>query len=182
MRPTFMHPWLIVHPGQMIRRLTIVACLVLSGCSWLMNPPQLRGNKIDSDQMQELTPGVSTKADVTAVVGSPTAHDSFDDNVWLYISEMTQSRIGRTLGETQQHVIVMTFDQAGVLRTIDEKDKADALPVRVVSRTTPSPGTEASFLQQLLGNIGRFNPGGALGSSGGGGSSAGGSPTGLSVQ
>ena len=27
----------------------------------------------------------------------------------------------------------------------------------VVARTTPSPGTEASFLQQLFGNIGRFN-------------------------
>jgi outer membrane protein assembly factor BamE (lipoprotein component of BamABCDE complex) len=174
MRPPFMHS------GQIIRRLTVVACLMLSGCSWLMNPPQLRGNKIDPEQMQELTPGVSSKADVTAVVGSPTAHDSFDDNIWLYISEMTQSRIGRTLGETQQHVVVMTFDQAGILRNVEQKDKADALPVRVVSRTTPSPGTEASFLQQLLGNIGRFNPGG-LGSSGGGGN-AGGSPNGLSLQ
>ena len=45
----------------------------------------------------------------------------------------------------------------------------DALPVSVVSRTTPSPGTEASFLQQLLGNIGRFNPaGGATPGIGGG--------------
>jgi outer membrane protein assembly factor BamE (lipoprotein component of BamABCDE complex) len=77
---------------------------------------------------------------------------------------MTQSRIGRTLGDLSQHVVVMTFDQNGVLKSIDEKTKEDALPVRVVSRTTPSPGTEASFLQQLLGNIGRFNPGGAMGS------------------
>jgi outer membrane protein assembly factor BamE (lipoprotein component of BamABCDE complex) len=107
------------------------------------------------------------------VIGSPTAHDSFDDNIWLYISELTQSRIGRTLGELQQHVVVMTFDQGGVLQKVEERDKADALPVSVVSRTTPSPGTEASFLQQLLGNIGRFNPGGALGSSGSGGGAGG---------
>ncbi|MBS0640394.1 MAG: outer membrane protein assembly factor BamE [Proteobacteria bacterium] len=134
-----------------------------------MNPPQVRGNKIDPEQMKELTPGVSTKADVTAVVGSPTAHDTFDDNIWIYISEMTQPRIGRTLGDLSQHVVVMTFDQGGVLRNIEEKTKADALPVSVVARTTPSPGTEASFMQQLLGNIGRFNPGGALGSRGSGG-------------
>lgn len=152
-----------------IRYMVLIACLALPACSWLMNPPQLRGNKIDPDQMKELTPGVSTKADVTAVVGSPTAHDTFDDNTWLYISELTQSRIGRTLGDVSQNVVVITFDQKGVLKSIEEKTKADALPVRVVSRTTPSPGTEASFLQQLLGNIGRFNPGGALGSRGSGG-------------
>jgi outer membrane protein assembly factor BamE (lipoprotein component of BamABCDE complex) len=168
-----MLPWLTV------RRLTLIACLALSGCSWLMNPPQVRGNKIDREQMAELNPGVSTKADVTAVIGSPTARDSFDDNVWIYISEMTQSRIGQTLGELSQHVVVLTFDQGGVLRNIDEKTKADALPVTVVRRITPSPGTEASFLQQLLGNIGRFNPGGPLGSSGGGGGSPGGAPNGL---
>jgi len=149
-----------------------------------MNPPQVRGNRIDSDQMAELNPGVSTKADVTAVVGSPTARDTFDDNTWIYIGEMTQSRIGQTLGEVSQHVVVMTFDQGGVLRNIEQKTKADALPVTVVRRITPSPGTEASFLQQLLGNIGRFNPGGALGSAGGGGGggSAGGAPNSLSGQ
>ena len=168
-------------PWPTARRLTLLACLALPGCSWLMNPPQVRGNRIDTVQMAELNPGVSTKADVTAVIGSPTARDSFDDNTWIYIGEMTQSRIGQTLGEVSQHVVVLTFDQGGVLRTIEQKDKADALPVRVIARTTPSPGTEASFLQQLLGNVGRFNPGGALGSSGGGGS-AGGAPNGLTGQ
>jgi hypothetical protein len=47
---------------------------------------------------------------------------------------------------------------------------ADAVPVAVASRTTPTPGNEASFLQQLLGNVGRFNPGGGMGSTGPGSS------------
>ncbi len=152
-----------------VRRVTLIACLALSGCSWLMAPPMVRGNKIDPDQMKELTPGVSTKADVTAVIGSPTAHGSFDDNVWLYISELTQPRIGRTLGELDQKVVVLTFDQGGTLKTVEERTKADGLPVSVVARTTPSPGTEASFMQQLLGNIGRFSPTGAGGGGVGGG-------------
>ena len=38
-----------------------------------------------------------------------------------------------------------------------ENQAPDSIPVSIVARTTPSPGTEASFLQQLLGNIGRFN-------------------------
>ncbi|MDB5399419.1 MAG: hypothetical protein QOF70_5107 [Acetobacteraceae bacterium] len=163
-----------------LRRLMLVSCLLLSSCGWLMPPPQLRGNKVDPESMKELTPGTSTKADVSAIIGSPTAHDSFDDNTWLYISEVTQQRIGRTLGELEQNVIVLNFDEGGVLKSIKSLDQADGLPVTVIARTTASPGTEASFMQQLLGNIGRFNPTGATtpGTASGGGT-AGGAPGGL---
>jgi outer membrane protein assembly factor BamE (lipoprotein component of BamABCDE complex) len=149
-------------------RLLLLGFLLLSSCSSLMPPPQVRGNKVDADALKELTPGTSTKADVTAVIGSPTARDSFDPNIWLYISELTQNRIGRTLGELEQEVVVVNFDDKGVLKGFQKFTKDDAQPVTVAERTTPSPGTEASFLQQLLGNVGRFNPAGGLGAQRGG--------------
>jgi outer membrane protein assembly factor BamE (lipoprotein component of BamABCDE complex) len=151
----------------------LISCLLLSSCGWLMPPPQVRGNKVDSESLKELVPGTSTKGDVSAIIGSPTARDTFDDNTWLYISEVTQQRIGRTLGELDQNVVVLSFDDKGVLKSVDKIDREAALPVTVIARTTPSPGTEASFMQQLLGNIGRFNPAGAASSTGG---SAGGAP------
>ena len=162
------------------RHLMLITCLLLSSCAWLMPPPQVRGNKVDPDALKELVPGTSTKADVSAVIGSPTAKDTFDDNTWLYISELTQERIGRTLGEVKQDVVVLNFNEKGVLTNIHNLDKANALPVSVSTRTTPSPGTEASFMQQLLGNIGRFNPAGVAGPSsgfGGSGLSGGGAPS-----
>ncbi len=164
------------------RHLTLIACLLLSAmalssCGWLMPPPQLRGNKVDPESLKELVPGTSTKADVSAIIGSPTARDTFDDNTWLYVSELTQERIGRTLGEIDQNVVVLNFDDSGVLKSVNKLNQADSLPVSVIARTTPSPGTEASFMQQLLGNIGRFNPAGAASPGGGGsGISAGGAP------
>ena len=130
--------------------------------------PQYRGNKVDKDQLQELTPGTSTRADVAALIGSPTIKAPFDDNTWIYISETTQSQVGRMPAVLDQNVLVLNFDDAGVLRQIEAKTKEDGLPVNVVSRTTPSPGTEASFLQQLFGNIGRFNALGAGAATGGG--------------
>jgi hypothetical protein len=60
-------------------------------------------------------------------------------------------------------VVELRFDNQGVLRHVTALGPNDALPVSVVSRTTPAPGTEASVMQQLFGNIGRFNPAGALG-------------------
>jgi outer membrane protein assembly factor BamE (lipoprotein component of BamABCDE complex) len=132
----------------------------------------VRGNHVDADQLKELTPGTSTRADVTALLGSPTARATFDDNTWMYISERTQPRIGATQAVLSQNVVVLTFNEQGVLQHVETRDKADQLPVAVIARTTPSPGTEASFLQQLFGNIGRFSAGSPISS----GVTAGGAP------
>jgi outer membrane protein assembly factor BamE (lipoprotein component of BamABCDE complex) len=141
--------------------LFVFACLLLGACSFLEWQPQLRGNRVDADQLKELVPGTSTRTDVTALIGSPTATATFDDNTWLYISEVTRPEIARTNGVLSQHVLVLTFNDQGVLQNIKQLNQDDSVPVSVVARSTPSPGTEASFLQQLFGNIGRFNPAGS---------------------
>jgi outer membrane protein assembly factor BamE (lipoprotein component of BamABCDE complex) len=94
----------------------------------------------------------------------------FDENTWLYITEVTRPRLGQTLGLLDQTVVVLSFDDRGTLTAIKTVNRDDAIPVSVASRTTPSPGTEASFMQQLLGNIGKFNAAGTSGFGGGGGS------------
>jgi outer membrane protein assembly factor BamE (lipoprotein component of BamABCDE complex) len=147
----------------------LALCLSMSACSWILPPPQTRGNKVDPDQLKELVPGTSTKADVTSLIGSPTQKATFDENSWLYITEVTRPRVGRTLGVLDQDVVVLTFDDRGVLTGVKKYTQDDAIPVSVASRTTPSPGTEASFMQQLIGNIGRYNPTGSGGFTAGGG-------------
>lgn len=137
--------------------LALFAGLLVGGCTYIGFEPQLRGNRIDADQLKELVPGTSTRADVTALVGSPTARATFDDNTWLYVSEVTQPRVARTQAVLKQNVVVLSFNDQGVLQDVKRLGQEDSIPVAMVSRTTPSPGTEASFLQQLFGNIGRFN-------------------------
>jgi outer membrane protein assembly factor BamE (lipoprotein component of BamABCDE complex) len=141
--------------------------LTLGACGVVSAPPVLHGARVDPDELKQLVPGTSTKADATSVLGSPTARATFDDNTWIYISESTHTRVGRLPGVGAQDVVVLTFDQAGTLRDVKHLDQDNSQPVTVVSRTTPSPGTEATFLQQLLGNVGKFNPGGSTGGTGG---------------
>src|ERR1700709_1145661 len=121
--------------------------LPLTSCAWLMPPPVQRGNKVIAAHLVASGSARSTKADVTALIGSPTARATFDDNSWLYISELTQQRPAQTPREIAQNVVVVTFDEKGVLQKVGTRDMADALPVTMVARTTPSPGTEASFMQ-----------------------------------
>jgi outer membrane protein assembly factor BamE (lipoprotein component of BamABCDE complex) len=151
-----------------IRSFALAAALLapvavpLAGCNgtgdFFSFPPQVRGNKIDEDQLAQLVPGTSTRQDVTALLGSPTVKGAFDDNRWIYVSEVTRPVIAGTQGIEDQHVVVVTFDDKGVLTGVQKRAQDDALPVQVVDRSTPSPGTEASWLQQLLGNVGKFTP------------------------
>ncbi len=140
-----------------LRSVLLAACLALGGCSFFEAKSQLRGNRVDADQLKELVPGTTTRADVTALIGSPTARATFDDNTWLYVSEVTRRRIARTDGVPSQNVLVLSFNDQGVLQDVKQVNQDEAVRVSIVARSTPSPGTEASFLQQLFGNIGRFN-------------------------
>ncbi len=139
--------------------LTLLGAGLLSGCSYLGFPSQARGDRVDAEQLKQLVPGVSSQADATALLGSPTAKDTFDQNTWIYVSELTRPVVGGTQTVENQRVVQLRFDNQGVLRGVTALGQRDALPVAIVARTTPAPGTETSVLQQLFGNVGRFNPG-----------------------
>jgi outer membrane protein assembly factor BamE (lipoprotein component of BamABCDE complex) len=154
------------------------ACLALpllgglAGCGvvHIFDPTvRQRGSRVDPDALKELIPGTSTRADVQALIGSPTAKATFDDNTWIYISQLTSTRIGRTPGVRSQTVVIMSFDANGTLRGIAQRTKDDGAPIAMAAGATPSPGSEASFLQQLFGNVGRFTPAGLPGGGGAGG-------------
>ena len=151
-------------------RLLRVALMILplSACSvfHIWDPLNVRrGALIDPDSLKELIPGTSTRADVTSVLGSPTARATFDDNSWIYYTAVTTTRIGRVPAVTKQSVLVCNFDANGTLRSIRQLDKKDAKQVAMAPGATPSPGSEASFMQQLLGNVGKFTPAGIPGGS-----------------
>ncbi len=148
---------------------------LLAGCGFFEAPSQVRGNLVDVDRLRELVVNTATRADAISLLGSPTARASFNDNDWIYIGQVTRPLIASTQAVLNQEVIVLNFDDAGVLRGIKRMDKANSLPVDVVARATPTPGGSASFMQQLMGNVGRFNPA-AAGSQAGGGIPGGGVP------
>jgi outer membrane protein assembly factor BamE (lipoprotein component of BamABCDE complex) len=163
--PTVRDTSVTVRRAPMRLTLLLAAGLWLGGCSIFAAPQQVRGNKVDPDVLAELVPGTSSRADVTALLGSPTAKGTFDENVWLYIGSVTRTRVARTQAMISMDVVKLTFDDAGVLRGIERLNMDDSLPVSVVARTTPSPGSDLSVMQQLFGNIGRFGAGGGGGPS-----------------
>ncbi len=148
--------------------------LALSGCALFAPIPTERGQMVEKEDYDKLVPGTTTRADVTALLGSPTSRATFDDNTWYYIGEVTAPvPLARPKIDHQQ-VLVLNFDGNGTLRGVRRLDQSNAHDVAMVSRVTPSPGSEASFMQQLIGNVGRYNPLGAAGGDTLGGSGLGG--------
>jgi outer membrane protein assembly factor BamE (lipoprotein component of BamABCDE complex) len=155
--------------------LAALALLALCACT-----PQIstHGYRFDEASLAQLEPGRTTQDGVTRLLGSPSSVATFDPRVWYYISQRTEHKSFYQDRVVEQKVITVSFDDRGVLKSIDHHGLDDAHDVALVARETPTSGQELSLLQQFLGNIGRFNPPGEKGAPGNTGTRPGGGPTG----
>lgn len=152
----------------------LAAGLLLTGCGYLPPLPERprdifttpainRGHAVTADQLRQVTPGVSTRADVQAALGSPSHTGTFTDGEWYYMSSVSQVRPARALAVRDQRVVVVAFDGTGTVREVRQVEEREMPRVAFVARETPTPGTERTIMQTLFGNIGRVGPGaGAL--------------------
>ncbi|MBR0680560.1 outer membrane protein assembly factor BamE [Roseomonas eburnea] len=148
------------HPRSVNARLApLVLLALLGGCGWISDrlgpAPIERGNRVDPERLGQITPGVQSRNDVEALLGSPTARGTFDEDNWYYISARTRTQPGRYLEVEDRRVIAISFNREGVVSGIRELTEADGRNVSMVSRETPVPGNERTLLQALFGNIGR---------------------------
>lgn len=137
----------------------LVALPLLGGCGWLSErigpDPIERGNRVDPERLGQITPGVQTRNDVEALLGSPTARGTFDEDNWYYISARTRTQPGRYLEVEDRRVVAISFNRDGVVAGVRELTQSDGRNITPVSRETPVPGNERTLLQALFGNIGR---------------------------
>ncbi|MFM7346368.1 MAG: outer membrane protein assembly factor BamE [Tagaea sp.] len=122
----------------------------------------VRGYVPNDDDLAKLEPGRQSRDEVQQILGSPSSMGVFDaEQSWYYIYRKTSTTAFFEPEVLEQRVVVVHFDRQGTLRDVRRYALEDGLIVDPVTRTTPSPGRELSFLEQLLGNVGRFNrPGG----------------------
>ncbi len=137
------------------RSLTVISLtLALAACSPTINS---RGYVPDADALATVEPGQSNRADVSQALGSPSAEGTFDESVWYYISERTETLAFLKPKVIERTIVAITFDNTDNVEDIFTYTKADGKPVKLVSRVTPTSGNELTILQQLFGNLGRFN-------------------------
>lgn len=163
-------------PRPQCRALAGAALLALAACSI---PIDQRGNLPEKAALEQIKPGVTDKATVTRLLGSPSSIATFDTSTWYYISQKSKSVAFFKPDLLDQEVVAIDFDKDGLVRDIRHRGMEDAQAVTPNPNATPAPGREFSFIEQLIGNFGKFSgkgpgPGGGAGGGGAGGGVGGG--------
>jgi outer membrane protein assembly factor BamE (lipoprotein component of BamABCDE complex) len=140
-------------PRCAVRSVAIALMICLAGCT--VSEDQ-RGNLPDPDKLAEVQPGTTTKEQVVKILGSPSSASTFDDDTWYYISRKTKQVAFFSPTVLDQQVFIVDFDDKGVVKDLGHKTLADGEPITPAPGATPAPGRELSFMEQLIGNIGRF--------------------------
>ncbi len=151
---------------QVLRPLVIgFALATLAGCNLPVNE---RGNLPKADLLAQIKPGVTDKNSVKALLGTPSSIATFDGDTWYYISKEEKQIAFLRPEVLNQQVYVVHFNDKGIVTEVSHKGLDDAHNVTPNPDATPAPGREFTFLEQLIGNFGKFN-----GGSGGGGTPGG---------
>jgi outer membrane protein assembly factor BamE (lipoprotein component of BamABCDE complex) len=142
------------------------AVVALAGCTAIVDQ---RGKLPAPDKLAEIQPGNTTKDQVVKILGTPSSTSVFDDKTWYYISRRTEQVAFFDKDVLDQQVYILNFDDKGVVRAVGHRDLNDARPIDPAPGATPAPGRELTFIEQVLGNVGRFSGGGGSAGGGGGG-------------
>ncbi len=134
--------------------LSLIAGFLLTGCTPMVAN---RGNLLEDYQMKELAPGVDGRDEVVRKIGSPTTVAPFDDNTWYYMGQKTSKTGILDAKITEERIVIVTFDPVDGLvdRVVERKEGREDIPL--VQRKTPTTGNEFTVIQQMMGNLGKFN-------------------------
>ncbi len=132
----------------------VLAGLLLTACSQEIT---VRGNIPDADSVASIEPGITTRSEVARLLGSPSTVSSFRDRTWYYIGQKQTKFAFLDPDILERSVLVVQFDDVGTVEDTKLFTLEDGEYIELVSRKTPTEGREFGLLEQLLGNIGRFD-------------------------
>lgn len=115
------------------------------------------GNMVEEERVAAIEEGRTSQAEVARLLGSPSAVSTFEDDVWYYIGQRTETTAFLPPEVVERKVLIVYFDRNGVVRSLDKRGVDDAREIQIADRETPTLGQENSLLGEFLGNIGRFS-------------------------
>ncbi len=139
-----------------LQTLAIIAIIsiFLSACT---PTTEIRGKVLTEKAVNSLTIGETTQRDALQALGTPTTTSTFDQQIWYYIGQKME-RVGISEEEiVERRVLALTFNQQKVLAKIDHLTENDGMTLTPSDKETTSSGRKFTIMQQLIGNLGRFN-------------------------
>lgn len=114
------------------------------------------------EDLAEVKVGVDTRDSVIQAVGAPSSGGVLEESGYYYVSTRMRHYGPRKPEVVSRQLVAISFDQRGVVRNIERFSLADGRVIPLERRVTDSSIEDKTFLRQLLGNLGNFNPGSVL--------------------
>ena len=144
----------LINIMKAVSLLLVSTAMALSACSPNV---QTRGHVKAPEWQAAIQPGVAGRQEVLEVLGSPSTRSSFGQETWYYITTKREYHAFFKPKVADQDVLAITFDTSGTVEQVEQLGKDALQEVDYSSRETPTAGHELTFMEQLLGNMGRFN-------------------------
>lgn len=137
-----------------------LAVAALAGCE----AKYLSHGYVPSEEdLQQIVPGVDTRATVEEVVGVPNASGVLNSSGFYYIESEVRHFAWKRPEVIDREIVAITFDGAGVVDNITTYGLEDGRVVPLTRRVTRTSDGDISFIRKLFGNLGGLNVGQLLG-------------------
>ncbi len=131
------------------------AAAAISGC---FPTTDTRGNLPLTEVVESIERGKQNRDQIAALLGTPSTKATFGkQETWYYIGKRTKTLAFFKPTLLERKILVIKFDDRGVVETLASYDASDGKPVVLVERVTPTKGKELGFFEQIIGNVGRFS-------------------------
>lgn len=132
----------------------ILSVVAIAGCS-----PQTYsgGNKPLTEKLTQIKPGEQTRSQVRDLLGTPSSRSLYGQETWFYISLSKETVAFFAPEETERTIYAVAFDEQGMVQTVSQLNKEDGKEIVISGKKTPTAGHNMSIVEQMVGNIGRFN-------------------------
>lgn len=138
-------------------------CLIFTvGVAASACAPQIQnhGYLPPQEDLDQIKLGVDTRSSIAETVGAPSAGGVVTEGGMFYVRSQMRTVAMFAPQEVDRQVVAISFNGAGTVSNVERFGLERGKVVPLARRVTTSSVGDKSFLRQLLGNIGRFNPAG----------------------
>lgn len=136
----------------------ILAAMALAGSAALAacTPTTSMNGFIAVDvQPQDIKVGSDTRTTVATKLGTPSTVSAFDKSTWYYITQTSDKMAYLNPQIKSRTVVAIHFDKDEKVAEVKTVALKDGYDLAYDKRETPTRGRELSWIEQLLGNVGR---------------------------
>ena len=137
----------------------LAGCLILSAAACgNIGETNVHGIVLSESMLSQVKPG-QTQEQVVQALGTPSTTSTLNGEAFYYVSQTTSRPVAFLQPSIVDRTVVVVYFDKGKVTRVANYGLKDGAVFDMVSRTTPTAGSELNFLTQLLRGLGKGIPG-----------------------